>query len=213
MELFKPLVSASNTLPAILLIVFMIHLFWFFGLHGANIFLGLVTPITMANLATNQAIMTGTAAAGTVPAVFADGFMPMFVYAGGSGATIGLCLLMSFSKAKQLREVGRLSIAPGLFNINEPVIFGTPMVMNPIMGIPFIGIPLINATIAYLVMKSGAIGYISVTVPWTTPAPLIALFGTNFNVGAMILSIGLIALAMLVYLPFLRVYEKTIIIK
>lgn len=210
--LFAPLVQGASSLPGLLLLVFMIHALWFFGLHGANIFNGFVATITLANLATNQAIMNKTAdAASLTPQVFAGGFMDAFVYAGGSGATLGLCMLLMFSRAKQLKEVGKLSIGPALFNINEPIIFGAPIVMNPIMGIPFIVVPLLNATIAYTVMKTGAIGYITSLVPWTTPAPLVAFFSTNFNIAALVLSVGLILLSALIYFPFLKAYEKQLL--
>lgn len=207
LALFGPLVSASNSLPAILLVVFLIHALWWFGIHGANATLGIVAPILAVNFANNQAILNGTAAAGATPAVFANGFMDFFVYMGGSGATLGLVFLMLFSKSQQLKQVAKVSIGPSIFQINEPVLFGTPFVMNPIMGIPFILAPMINATIAYFVLKSGAAGMIAGTAPWTTPAPLAALFSTNFNVTALILSVALTVLSAMIYFPFFKVYD------
>ena len=210
LALFGPLVQASNSLPAILLVVFLIHALWFFGIHGANATLGFIAPILAVNFANNQAILNGTAAAGATPAIFANGFMDFFVYMGGSGATLGLAFLLLFAKSQQLRQVGKVSVGPAIFQINEPIIFGLPFVMNPIMGIPFILAPMINTVIAYFVIKSGAAGMIAGTAPWTTPAPIAALFATNFNVTALILSVSLTLLSTLIYYPFFKVYDKQI---
>ena len=99
---------------------------------------------------------------------------------------------------------------PGLFNINEPIIFGAPIVMNPILFVPFIITPIINATIAWFAVKSGLVGHIVSLVPWTTPSPIGALLATNFSMGALILSVLLIGLSVIIYYPFLKVYEASL---
>ena len=207
MDIFKPLVSAADSLPGLLFIVLMVHVLWFCGLHGANIVTGVIGAIMLTNLSANQAALEAGEA---LPAIFAGGFLDSFVYLGGSGATLGLAIAMAISKSAHLRSIGRLSVVPGLFNINEPVLFGAPIVMNPILGIPFIIVPLINVTVAYLATSLGLVGRVVALVPWTTPGPLAAFLGTNFSITALILSLGLVAFSTVAYLPFLRVYAKSL---
>lgn len=111
------------------------------------------------------------------------------------------------SKNEHIKSIGKLSIVPAIFNINEPIMFGAPVVMNPILVIPFICIPIINATIAWVFTKLNIIGHIVSLVPWTTPGPLAALLATNLNFASMILSLVLIFTSYLAYIPFLRAYE------
>lgn len=207
-SLFEPLVSASDTLPAVLIVLFLIHFLWFAGLHGANIVIGIITPFMLANLQTNIDFVSSGAGASTI---FAQGFLDQFAFIGGSGATLGLAIMLSFSRSAHLKSIGKLSIAPGLFNINEPIIFGAPIVMNPILGIPFILVPMINATIAWFAFKVGLVQSIVAMVPWTTPAPLAAFLASNLNIINLLLSVGLIALSAVVYYPFVKVYEKSLI--
>ncbi|AMO57124.1 PTS system cellobiose-specific transporter subunit IIC [Endozoicomonas montiporae CL-33] len=207
MEIFKPLVSAADSLPGLLFIVLLVHVLRFCGLHGANIVTGVIGAIMLTNLSANQAALEAGEA---LPAIFAGGFLDSFVYLGGSGATLGLAIAMSISKSAHLRSIGRLSVVPGLFNINEPVLFGAPIVMNPILGIPFIVVPLINVTVAYLATSLDLVGRVVALVPWTTPGPLAAFLGTNFSISALILSLALVAFSTVAYLPFLRVYAKSL---
>lgn len=206
MKLFVPLVGAADSLPGLLLIVLLVHVLWFCGLHGTNI-VGVITAIMLTNLQANQAAMEAGEA---LPAIFAGGFLDSFVYLGGAGATLGLAIAMSISKSAHLRSIGRLSVVPGLFNINEPVIFGAPVIMNPILGIPFIGVPLINVTVAYLATSMDLVGRVVALVPWTTPGPLAAFLSTNFSVTALLLSLALVAFSTVAYLPFLNVYSRSL---
>ncbi len=207
-SLFEPLISASDTLPAVLLVLFIIHFLWFAGLHGANIVVGIITPFMLSNLQTNiDAIATGE----TLKTVFAQGFLDQFAYIGGSGATLGLAIMLAFSKSDHLKSIGKLSIAPGLFNINEPIIFGAPIVMNPILGIPFILVPMINATIAWFAFKGGIAQSIVALVPWTTPAPIAAFLASNLSFINLLLSCGLIIISGFIYYPFVKAYEKSLI--
>ena len=111
------------------------------------------------------------------------------------------------SKNEHIKSIGKLSIVPAVFNINEPIMFGAPVVMNPVLMIPFIALPIINATVAWIFTKINIIGHIVSLVPWTTPGPLAALLATNLNVGSMILSLVLIFTSYLIYVPFLKAYE------
>lgn len=202
---FAPLVSAIDTLPGLLMIVFGFHILWFFGMHGSNILGGIAAPVALANFqANNAAFLAGLAA----PTIYAGSFLDMFVLIGGIGSTLGLAIAMSMSDNAHLRSIGRISIVPGIFQINEPVMFGTPIVMNPILGIPFMVVPLISTTIAYFAAYHNLVGRVVTLVPWTTPAPLSALLATDFSIPALILSLSLLVFSTLAYLPFLKMYEK-----
>ncbi|WP_062263427.1 PTS sugar transporter subunit IIC [Endozoicomonas arenosclerae] len=208
MEIFKPLISASDSLPALLLIAFIIHILWFCGLHGANIVMGVVGTFTLTNLQMNQAAL---AAGEQLPAIFAGGFLDNYMNLGGSGATLGLAIAMAISRSAHLRSIGRISVVPGIFNINEPILFGAPIIMNPILGIPFILIPMINVTVAYFATSMDFAGRIVALVPWTTPGPLAAFLSTNFHFGSLFLALGLLVMSTLLYLPFLNIYSKSLI--
>ncbi|MGF1683921.1 PTS sugar transporter subunit IIC [Photobacterium minamisatsumaniensis] len=204
----QPLVVVSDSLPALLLAVFFVQLLWVAGINGGSIVLSVLTPFLFANLQVNQdALQAGEEAS----RIFVAGFWDYFIFIGGAGCTFSLACVMAFwSKDAHLRTIGRLSIVPGMFNINEPLIFGTPMVMNPILFIPFIFIPMINATIAWFATTSGFVGNVVTLLPWTTPAPLGAFLATNLGTTALLLSITLIITSVLMYLPFVRMYEKTL---
>ncbi len=129
LEMFRPLVSASDSLPAVIGILLVVHILWFAGLHGVNVVVAIINPIILTNLATNQAALQ---AGEKATKVLAGGFLDAFVYLGGAGATLGLAIAMFLSKKDHIKSIGKISLIPGLFNINEPIIFGAPIVMNPI---------------------------------------------------------------------------------
>lgn len=205
MKIFSPLLHVSDSLPSIILIILVIHILWFAGLHGTNIVDAIVKTITLSNLAINQAALQ---AGEPVTKIFSGGFLDSFVFMGGVGTTLGLALAMMQSKNEHIKSIGKLSVVPAFFNINEPIMFGAPIVMNPILLIPFIGLPIFNAIVAWTLTKFNIIGHIVSLVPWTTPGPIAAFLATNLNVTAMIVSIILIIFSYFVYIPFLRAYEK-----
>ncbi|MGB5446638.1 MAG: PTS transporter subunit EIIC, partial [Psychromonas sp.] len=200
--------SASDTLPAILLAVFVAHALWFAGIHGAAIVGGIMAPFWLVNLGLNQDAL---AAGVDLPATFIEPFWSFFITLGGSGATFALVLLYMRSKSAHLRSIGKLCIVPTFFNINEPVIFGSPIVMNPVLFIPFVGVPMINATIAFIAVKTEMIGKVISLVPWTAPAPIGAAWGAGWQMSNGLLVIGLIVLDLVLYYPFFKVYEKELI--
>ena len=205
MKVLQPLLNLSDGLVSIIIILLLIHVLWFCGIHGANIVNAIIIPITSYNLALNQEALT----AGVVlPKIFAGDFMNSFVYIGGSGATLALCIAMIMTKNAHLKSIGKLSIVPGFCNINEPIMFGVPIVMNPIFIIPFIITPIINATISYTFMKLNIISKIVAVAPWTTPSILASFMATNLNFIAPILVICLIILDYFIYKPFLNMYIK-----
>lgn len=208
MDIFKPLISASDSLPAILLAVFIAHALWFAGIHGAAIVAGIMSPFWLVNLGLNQdALAAGTA----LPATFVEPLWSFFIVVGGSGATFGLVLLYLRSKSVHLRSIGKICIVPSIFNINEPVIFGSPIVMNPIMFFPFIGAPMINATIAYIAVNTDLVGKAVSLVPWTAPAPIGAAWAAGWLPSNGLLVLALIALNVVIYYPFFKVYEKELL--
>ena len=204
MKIFEPLLHVSDSLPSIIILLLVIHILWFAGLHGTNIVDAIVKAITLSNLAINQAALQSGE---PVTKIFAGGFFDSYVFMGGVGTTLGLAIAMVRSKNEHIKSIGKLSIVPAVFNINEPIMFGAPVVMNPVLMIPFIALPIINATIAWIFTKLNIIGHIVSLVPWTTPGPLAALLATNLNVGSMILSLVLIFTSYLAYIPFLKTYE------
>jgi len=208
MELFKPLISASDSLPAILLAVFVAHALWFAGIHGAAIVGGIMAPFWLVNLGLNQDAL---AAGVDLPATFIEPFWSFFITLGGSGATFALVLLYLRSKSVHLKAIGKLCIVPSIFNINEPVIFGSPIVMNPILFIPFVGAPMINAIIAFIAVKTDMIGQVISLVPWTAPAPIGAAWGAGWQMSNGLLVIGLIVLDLFIYYPFFKIYEKQLL--
>ncbi|CAK2467119.1 MULTISPECIES: PTS cellobiose transporter subunit IIC [Vibrio] len=208
MSLFAPLISASDSLPAILLAAFLAHALWFAGIHGAAIVGGIMAPFWLVNLGLNQDAL---AAGVELPATFIEPFWSFFITLGGSGATFALVLLYLRSKSVHLRSIGKLCAVPTLFNINEPVIFGSPIVMNPILFIPFVGTPMINATIAYIAVQTDLIGKTISLVPWTAPAPIGAAWGAGWEMSNSLLVVGLILLDLVIYYPFFKIYEKQLV--
>ncbi|GER67415.1 hypothetical protein BpJC7_18150 [Weizmannia acidilactici] len=160
------------TLPATLIITVFEALLWSFGIHGSNVVGGIMQPIWLALTADNAAAF---AAGKALPHIVNYQFYSNFMKIGGFGGTFGLALLLLFaSKSSQYRALGKLAIVPGFFGINEPIIFGMPIVLNPIMIIPFILTPLVLCVVAYFAMASGLVPYTNGTnIPWTTP-PVIA---------------------------------------
>lgn len=205
MTLLAPAMSGLDSLFGICLIVFIAQVFWFFGLHGASITQFVRLPFMGAYIIANaQAFELGE----SLPHFFTQPFWSYMIAIGGSGSTLGLAILLTFrSKSVQLKQLGKISILPAIFNINEPIIFGMPLVLNPIMMVPFIFIPIINAVIAYTCMFFGVVGKGIVETPWTTPAPVGAALGTmDIRTGIMV--IGLIILDIALYYPFFKVTDR-----
>lgn len=204
MKIFEPLLHISDSLPSIILVLFLVHLLWFAGLHGTNILGAIISSISLSNLAFNQSALQ---AGEEITKIWAGSFFDLYALIGGVGTTLGLAIAMVRSKNEHIKSIGKLALVPSIFNINEPIMFGTPVVMNPLLMIPFIFIPIINITIAYILTKLNIVGHVVTLVPWTTPAPLGALLATNLNFGAMILSLIFIFTSYLMYKPFLKAYE------
>lgn len=208
MALFQPLISAADSLPAILLAVLICHLLWFAGIHGSAIVSGMLQAFWLTNLGLNQ---TDLAAGLPLTHIMTEAFWNFLIVIGGSGATFGLVLLFLRSKSVHLRAMGKLSLVPSMFNINEPVIFGTPIVMNPTFFIPFILSPMINAVVAYTAVTTNLLTHMISLVPWTSPAPIGAAWAMGWDFRVTVLVLLLMALSALIYYPFFKVYEKQLL--
>lgn len=202
---FEPLVFALNTLPGILVYAFLVTMLWSVGINGDNAVDAIVAPIFLQYLAANvHAVSTGQ----PLPYVTAYGFFTTFVNVGGTGATIALALVLWRSKDPGFQKVSRLSLPTQVFQINEPIFFGLPIVLNPIFMIPYVLNALILTSVSYLLMQSQVIHRPFVNVPWTTP-PIIGHYlvsGGDWRAAAW--GAASIAIAAVVYLPFARAAER-----
>lgn len=207
------LMKLGQNIISILIISTLIPLLWFFGLHGANLLEAIMSPVYGTLGQQNiQLFSNGITAVGDGAnelAVWVRGSWDAYVFLGGSGATLPLiAAILLFSKVKEYKEIGKLGLAPGIFMINEPVLFGVPVVLNPIFLIPFvIGSPILTA-IAYYATKLGFAGPIVNSVPWTTPPILNGFLATNGSFGAVIVSIINLLVAFVIYLPFVIIANR-----
>ncbi len=178
----------------------------FFGLHGANSTSAIREPLMLAALATNADLVAN----GLQPAMnVARPFWSMYCTIGGSGCTWGLLIaIYFFSKREDYRVIAKLSTVPAIFTINEPLIFGLPLVLNPILMVPFILTPLVSASIGYASTALGFAGRAFVEVPWTTPVFLNAFLATGGSIGAVITQAVCLAVSILIYIPFVKIANK-----
>lgn len=204
MTLLAPAVSGLDSIIGISFITIIAQVLWFFGLHGASITQAVRLPFMSVYLINN---IDAYSAGQPLAHFFTQPFWNYCITLGGSGATLGLCILLVKSKSAQLKSLGKLSIGPAIFNINEPIIFGLPLVLNPLMMVPFIFVPVVNAIIAYSCMAVGFVGKGVLETPWTTPAPLGAALGC-MDIKAGIMVVGLILLDIVLYYPFFKAMEK-----
>lgn len=197
----------ADTWYGVLIINLLIHALWSVGIHGANIIGAFYSPFTLQNFQTNADIFTGKAEGAYT--VFAGEFQNMYVVCGGSGATLGMCIWMAFcAKSEQLKALGVASLPSGIFNINEPIIFGVPIIYNPNLIIPYILAPTVAAEIAYFAIASGMFPPVIANVPWPTPGLLGAFIGTGGNFMGALLALICIVVAFLIYYPFLTKYDS-----
>ena len=201
-------VLAGNSFLGGMFTVFLICFFWILGIHGPAIMGPVIRPFWDISIAENMEAFANGASAYALPNIFTEQFIQWFVWIGGSGATLALVFLFLRSKSEYLKSLGKLSILPGLFNINEPIIFGAPIVMNPILAIPFIIAPLVMTSLAYVLTVSNFIPMMMARLPFTVVSPIAAWISTNWNIfaGGLVIVNFLISLA--IYYPFFKVFEK-----
>lgn len=202
----KPLMGLANSLPVLLGLILIQQLLWFFGLHGSNILAPVINSIFLALTAENMAAI----AAGNTEGIniINSQFLDSYVNLGGSGLTAALMIAMIIkSKSAINKSIRNVATGPAFFNINEPVIFGLPIVLNPIYIIPFILAPMVSAVIAYVFSVIGFVAPASAVVPWTCPPVISAFLATGQWQGAVVALIN-IAVSVLIYLPFVAYADK-----
>lgn len=203
----RPLEGLIQGLPGVLLLMLIAQVFWAIGIHGMQMVKPIREPLLLAAIAANTAAFQ---AGETVPNIINMPFWDIFMTFGGSGATLGLLIaIFLVSKREDYRQIAKLSFIPGLFNINEPLIYGLPIMLNPILAIPFIITPLITGTIGYFAISIGFAARSVVMVPWPVPAIINAYIGTAGDIGAVITQIICIIVSVLIYLPFVKAANKS----
>ncbi|MFS7423949.1 PTS cellobiose transporter subunit IIC [Carnobacterium maltaromaticum] len=200
-----PLTALGSSLPATIVVLLFEGLLWSFGIHGSNIVGAVMQPIWLSLTADNAAAFSAHEA---LPHIVNYQFYSNFIKVGGAGGTLGLAILCVFvAKSAQFKTLGKLAIAPGIFNINEPLIFEIPIVLNPVMMIPFIITPVVLAIVAYFAMATGLVDFTNGTnLPWTTP-PIVSGFLLNGWRGAL-LQVVQIGLSMAIYFPFFKLEDN-----
>ncbi|WP_019616794.1 PTS sugar transporter subunit IIC [Psychromonas ossibalaenae] len=205
-QLLSPLVFGLSTLPGIMFLTFITTLLWTCGINGDNVLAGVTYPVLLALLAENSAAF---AAGESIPHITAYGFFYFNMWLGGTGATVGLVMLMVRSRSKTYRALGKICVPPTVFNINEPVVFGFPIMLNPMVLLPYIFTPLILQVGTYFLMKLELIGKVVVGIPWTTPPLLSGYLSTGGDWRAVIWQALCIVISVCVYYPFFKASEKS----
>lgn len=207
-----PLQNLSDSFIGGLTITLLISLLFWAGLHGPNIVMGVMAPILTANALANNALLeSGKLSVAEGAHIMTPQVIDLFVKFGGTGLTLGLLIAAFISaKSNQMKSISKLSIVPGIFNINEPVIFGLPIVYNPFMLVPFIVAPVVGFIITYGAIAIGFLRpFTGVQIPWTTP-PIISGFILGGFSGAIIQLIILV-LSVIIYLPFMKKQDKVLV--
>lgn len=204
-----PLFQAADGYLGLTLIFGAYAFFWFVGIHGPSI----VEPAIAAVLYSNAEINLGLMQAGQhADKVITSGTQMFIVTLGGTGATLVVpFMFMLLAKSKRNKVVGRASVVPTFFGVNEPILFGAPIVLNPVFFVPFILAPIVNVWIFKFFVDTLGMNSFTANLPWTTPAPLGMLLGLNFQVKAIILIFVLLIVDFVIYYPFFRVYDEQIL--
>ncbi len=207
--IFNPIKTMVNHPAGVIVLVLLITMLWSCGIHGVSVIGAVARPIWIELLNENaDALANGI---DILPNIAPEPFYQWFVWIGGSGGTLGLVILMMWSKSAHLKNLGRAAFLPGLFNINEPIIFGAPVMLNPFLVIPFIIGPVVTSIITYIAMSINLVGRPVILAPWTFPAPIGAFLATNGSFGAVILVLINIAISTLIFYPFFKAYEKKLV--
>lgn len=205
-----PLQGMTDSPFGVLLVALLVPFLWFFGVHGSVIVSGIMSPLLIANALGNAKVLESHSAitAANGGHIFTISLLDQFGTVTGAGMTIGLVFYMTFfARSKQLKGIGKLAIVPAIFNINEPVLFGMPIVLNPFMLVPFVAMPVISMLSTYFMIRIGILPYFTgVQVPWTTPPIISGLLIGGWKV--MLWQIVMLVLSFFVYLPFVRKQDK-----
>ncbi len=203
MKVFEPLVVVQDSYPAALLEIMLMMLLWSVGIHGMNVVTAIALPFWLSTIAAN--------ASQGAHGIVTEPFFHIFSHLGGSGATWPLVIYMLRSRSSQLRTVGKVALWPAIFNINEPVTFGVPMALNPLMMIPFILVPAVIVTVNYLAFALGLVHVPVVMQPFTVPVGISGFIATGGDFrGSLLQALNLLISAALYY-PFFKAWERVLI--
>lgn len=207
--LLAPLFTAADGYLGITIIFGAYALFWFVGIHGPSIVEPAIAAITYANIETNfQLLQAGEHA----DKILTSGTQMFIVTMGGTGATLVVpFMFMWLTKSKRNKAIGRASVVPTFFGVNEPILFGAPLVLNPIFFVPFVFAPIANVWIFKFFVDVLGMNSFSVNLPWTTPGPIGIIMGTGFGLWSFVLALTLIVVDVIIYYPFLKVYDEQIL--
>ena len=207
--LLAPLFRAADGYLGITIIFGAYAFFWFVGIHGPSIVEPAIAAITYANVETNlQLLQAGMHA----DKVLTSGTQMFIVTMGGTGATLVVpFMFMWLTRSKRNRAIGRASVVPTFFGVNEPILFGAPIVLNPVFFVPFIVAPIVNVWIFKFFVDVLRMNSFTANLPWTTPAPLGLILGTNFQFLSFVLALLLIVVDIAIYYPFIKVYDEQIL--
>jgi PTS system cellobiose-specific IIC component len=210
MSPFQSFLSGNNLFGA-LFTVFLITLLWSVGIHGVSIMGGILRPFWQIALEQNADAIASGVNPSDLPNIITEPFYQWFVWIGGSGATLGLIIAIMFiAKSAMLKEMAKLTFLPSIFNINEPVIFGIPIVLNPILMIPFIVGPLVITTISYFAISWNLVTAPYLLAPWTMPGPIGAFLATG-DFWAIVLVLVNLLVVTIIYLPFVKAYDNQLL--
>ncbi|MFS0783278.1 PTS sugar transporter subunit IIC [Bacillus sp. 1P06AnD] len=205
--LVSPLTNSADSLPFALALALLIHLFWMLGLHGPNILGGITTPLFTKLGNENIDMYAAKVTDMDKYHVMAGPFFDAFVFLGGSGATLGL-LISLWIASKKRKQMVALGMPPGIFQINEPVLFGMPIVLNPIWAIPFILTPLVLTAISFIAVSTHIVYPVVTTIPWVTPAVFGGFLATGGHVSGAVLAAVNLIISIVIYFPFVMIQER-----
>lgn len=199
----------SSGFFTVLLVEFLAQLFWFFGIHGMNVLAPITEGIYTPALLENLSVWNATGDISQLPYMWTRGSFDAYTMMGGSGVTLGLIIaILFFSKREDSKTIAKLAAPMGVFNINEPVIFGMPIVLNPLYFFPWVLVPVVTAAIALGFTYAGIIPPVYIQVPWIMPVGLYAFFATGGNVMAALVALLNLVVSFLIWLPFVILANK-----
>ena len=205
-----PLLQMSQGFISVIIVVFLQQLFWFFGLHGTNILAPIVDGIYLTAQTANLDVMNRLQDASQMPYLWVRGSFDAYCMMGGSGVTLGLLIaILIFSKREDNRAISKLATPMGVFNINEPVVFGLPIVLNPLYFIPWLIVPPICAMIGYAATAFGLVPPVYVTVPWVMPVGIYAVLATGGNLMAGAVALFNLLVSFIIWTPFVLLANRS----
>lgn len=203
-EILKPIDKYGDTLITVVLANLFLHIMNFFGIHGISIINSILLALWQKYLALNAQAFANHA---TLEYITAYPFFQWFIWIGGAGSTLGLNILLLFNKNEYLKNIGKSSITFSIFNINEPLLFGLPIIFNPYFLVPFMLVPIVNGIISYLAFYFNLVNKVYIEVPWMLPFFIGSYLSTN-DYKAIILSLINLVISIVIYYPFLKAYQK-----